>query len=312
LDAMLQQREKDTFAGLWVQHTPTFRVIVQFTDQGPKDVAKYLPDPSLAPYIDIRRANMSYDQLISTQRHVVMALRGRKFDSGINIPANQVEVYVRDEQPLLHAFIEASFPIPANTQLVPVTELSRDEAQIYGGVAIRGCTAGWSVRNSAGATGIATAAHCGNTQSYKGVSLPFVAQKYGGSCDVQWHKDGSHTAVAKFVADNPSAPRVVSALRSRANQAVGSYVCKRGKTTGYTCGYITDKNFRPNHPNGTATFIRVHRDNVNLSDPGDSGGPWFNTNTAYGVHKCGIGANDSCYMAIDYVSSCLGVTVVTQ
>ena len=31
LDAELSIKEAETFAGLWIEHTPTFRVIVQFT-----------------------------------------------------------------------------------------------------------------------------------------------------------------------------------------------------------------------------------------------------------------------------------------
>lgn len=43
-----------------------------------------------------------------------------------------------------------------------------------------------------------------------------------------------------------------------------------------------------------ATYIRVHKDGDDLSSGGDSGGPWFLSGTAYGIHKCGIGT-DSCY-----------------
>lgn len=85
-------------------------------------------------------------------------------------------------------------------------------------------------------------------------------------------------------------------------------------TTAYTCGYISSKNFVYQ---GAATYIRV--DNTagynDLSSGGDSGGPWFLSNTAYGIH---VGAptddpNDAVYMAVNYVdSSGLGITVMTS
>jgi hypothetical protein len=91
-------------------------------------------------------------------------------------------------------------------------------------------------------------------------------------------------------------------------------VCKNGKTTGYTCGNISSTTYSPSYvTNAAATFIRVHESsNGNLSEGGDSGGPWFLVNTAYGTHSGSPGANpnDALYMAINYVSS-LGVSVLT-
>jgi hypothetical protein len=64
-------------------------------------------------------------------------------------------------------------------------------------------------------------------------------------------------------------------------------------------------------PSSNATWIRVHQDGVNLSEGGDSGGPWYFGGSAYGIHHCGIG-NDACYMAVNYIGSAgLGLTVRT-
>jgi len=67
--------------------------------------------------------------------------------------------------------------------------------------------------------------------------------------------------------------------------------------------------------------IHVQRINVgayDLADSGDSGGPWFDGNTAYGTMRAKItpGTNgvgtDAVYMAVNYVESGLGVTVMTS
>ena len=103
----------------------------------------------------------------------------------------------------------------------------------------------------------------------------------------------------------------------RNDQAIGGYVCKYGKTTHYTCGYISDKDYQPSYvPNASATFIRV--DNTagydDLSSGGDSGGPWFLVYDAYGVHSGSPGAdkNDAIYMAVNYISPGIGVSVMTS
>ena len=99
--------------------------------------------------------------------------------------------------------------------------------------------------------------------------------------------------------------RSITSTKGRTSQVINEFVCKYGKTTGYACGYITDKNFAPGYvPNVNATFIRVHRDGVDLAQSGDSGGPWYSNQTAYGILS-GENGQDGIYMPINYVSECL-------
>ena len=83
---------------------------------------------------------------------------------------------------------------------------------------------------------------------------------------------------------------------------VGDPVCKYGRTTGYTCGTIESKTYDPDgsETQFAATFIYVDGGDVNLSEPGDSGGPWFYGTSAYGIHHGGLG-NDSVFMAQNYM-----------
>ena len=120
------------------------------------------------------------------------------------------------------------------------------------------------------------------------------------------------------VGDMSKCKRITGTVH-RTSQSVGEYVCKYGRATHYTCGYIDTKNYRPdpdNIPGPSPTFIRV--DNTagygDLSDSGDSGGPWFNTNDAYGTH---VGSpagdsNDAFYMAVNYISRGIHVDVLTS
>ena len=57
LQKRLQIGEADTFAGLWVEHEPQYRVVVAFTHDGQETIGKYVaPDSELAGLIEIHPA----------------------------------------------------------------------------------------------------------------------------------------------------------------------------------------------------------------------------------------------------------------
>ena len=185
----------------------------------------------------------------------------------------------------------------------------RPEALFHGGQSISTCTLGFSVRNSSGTRGVTTAAHCSNSQAWNGRSLQFRSERYRDNYDIQWHTSSGDTVSNRF--ESGRGTRRCTATRSRSRQSVGNYVCKNGKTTGYRCGYIQSKSFAPSYvPSVNSTFIYVDGRSTNLSEGGDSGGPWFNGGTAFGTHSGGAG-NDSVYMPINYVSG-IGVSVLTN
>jgi hypothetical protein len=318
LEQRLSQQEKGTFAGLWIEHEPRFRVIVQTTGEVPEEESRmkaYVPENApLSSSIEVRKVGATLEQLISAQQASLRATRnlGVRFDSIIDVPQNRVELEVLNREAFRASLGRRGIRLPQHVEIVQVKELTVPQADIYGGVAISTCTAGWSVRNSEGVLGIATAAHCGNTQKYKGVLLPFQAESQSGSCDMQWHTDASYTAVPKFIGSSPSNIRPVTGMKPRSSQVIGGYVCKYGKITGYRCGRISTKNASLGYvTNSNNTFIRVRRINQLLSTNGDSGCPWFNGNTAYGIHSGGT-TNTAVYTAIDYLPTCVGVNLLTQ
>ena len=176
---------------------------------------------------------------------------------------------------------------------------------MYGGLPISTCTTGFTVRNSSGVRGVSTAGHCGNSQSLSGYSLTFRSERYSGSYDIQWHNASGHTYPNTIRVS--SSTRSITATRSRTSQTVGSQVCKQGKTTGYTCGTISTISYCAS---GACTWVRVAGNGYNLSEGGDSGGPWFSGNTAYGSHTYGIG-NDSAYMPVNYFAG-ISVSIATS
>lgn len=317
LSEALETQETGIFGGLWIQHTPDFRIVVQLTQGDLSSIRPYVEGGPLAGLVEVRRTHVSLARLEAAQATAIRAVRrlGVPVDAGLNVMQSRAELYVRDRLRFDAAVRNANIALPEHVEVLTVDELSHEQATLYGGLSLSTCTSGFAVRNSGGTRGITTAAHCGNAQSYSGTALTFQSERYTGAYDVQWHTHSGST-FRNWVFDglsDTSTPyyRTITATKSRTSQALNEFVCKYGKTTAYTCGYISDKSYLSSSPSdATATYIRVHRDGVNLSEGGDSGGPWFASNTAYGIHHSGIG-DDATYMAINYIST-LGLTVLTQ
>lgn len=231
-------------------------------------------------------------------------------DSWVDVKANSAKLNVTDEARLGRALRSASVEIPAAAQVVEVRELAAPAINIFAGVRLVNnaggyCTSGFSVYDRYGNRGVTTAAHCNNALSYGGRALTYVNERYGGSYDIQWHYRRDLTVQPRFFTGPGTRP--VEGSKGRSAQQVGEYVCKYGQRTGYGCANIMGKGFDLSYiPNSNNTFIGVYRkkpaDPIIL--PGDSGGPWFLVNDAYGITS---GTSESpnyhfgYYTAIDYV-----------
>ncbi len=301
LNARLQAAHPETFAGLTIEHQPEFRVVARFTRNGAEALGSAIADPALARVTVAERAAVPLAQL----RRRVEAAYGRVHGRGIEAAA---AVNVRGNRPEVHVLAgsaaAARAALGSEAAVVVVDRLPEREVLMYGGLPGSACTLGFSVQNGSGTHGVTTAGHCGNSQSYSGYSLSFQAEAEYGSYDIQWHTRSGDTfdPIIKV----GSGTRVITGTRTVSNQASGQWVCKQGITTGYTCGTISNTTYCWS---GACTWVYVSGGSTNLSEPGDSGGPWFSGYTAYGTHVFGSG-NNSGYMPIDYLSV-LGLTVRT-
>lgn len=309
LDAELAVNEKASYGGLWIQHSPQFRVIVQFTQGGEETIRPYIENEPFSDIVDVRLVEYSLEELKAAQISTQSKIRDLYIptNSGINVFDNRVELYVIERSQFDASIQDMKIQLPDQVEIVTVSELGTSETDIFAGLALSSCTSGFSVKNSNGVKGILTAAHCTDTISYLGIGLPFQGSAYGGPYDFQWHTAPGFDV--RNLAYDGTNNRYIYSTMHHDNQAIGSWVCKHGAATGYTCGYISDQNYDPG-ASFTADFIRVHRDGVDLSSGGDSGYPWFFSNIAYGVHTGGIG-DDSYYMAVNYIDF-LGLSVLTN
>jgi hypothetical protein len=98
LQEQLINNESDTFAGLWIQHEPSYRLVVAFTREGEATLASYIAGTSLEEIVEIRPADVTYKELQTIQVQVSRLLEPLVIpvSSGINIQENIVDVYVTD------------------------------------------------------------------------------------------------------------------------------------------------------------------------------------------------------------------------
>ena len=309
------EKYPDEFAGLWVQHEPEYRIYVRFTDVTRVHEDGRLAGSPVKEFLTIMKASVPLYQLISTQRQMYSILLNYdiQFESGINIAANRVEIYSASAEAIDNVLQKRNISVPPYVQIVQVDHLSQPATDIYAGLVFSPCTSGFSVlhnEQSEGILGISTAGHCGcagdycscqsppcsNTNSvyYNGTLLPLQGVEYHDSYDVEWHTAPGFTVRNLFFDGTYNV--YVYGIRSRSDQYVGEYVCKYGKTTGAGCGTISDLYY--SYRGGT--YIRVHSGTVDIGEPGDSGGPWYLGNIAYGIMTAHFpDNNDALYMPVD-------------
>lgn len=97
LGAELSMNETGTFAGLWIEHTPKFRVVVRFTSDGEETIKPYLKQfAELADIFEVRTANVSLADLQRDQANASYSVRALNIraESQINVYNNSIELYV--------------------------------------------------------------------------------------------------------------------------------------------------------------------------------------------------------------------------
>lgn len=314
LEEMLSLQEPG-FAGLWIEHEPKYRVVVRFKDAAAEGRLKArIADTPLAGLVEARPAAASLTELEERRSATLKRVRklGLAVDTDINVIENRVEVYSERPQSLRTGLASARATLPERVEILAVPGLAKP-AVLRGGDGDPGyCTGGFTVRSTdSSVLGISTAGHCGNTQSFQGLALPFVAEFFYDAADVQWHSACGYIDVSNEF-NSGLGYRACTGTRTRNQQAIGTYVCKWGTATGRTCGYIQSKSYNPSYipGNGEDSYIRVNGYGATLSAPGDSGAPWFVDNLAYGINSGTISDGDAIYMAIDYLAW-VGAAVLT-
>jgi hypothetical protein len=157
------------------------------------------------------------------------------------------------------------------------------------------CTSGFTVKNSSGVTAMSTASHCEGMNTYYNpngttIALTFVTEVKDADQDVEIHTS-AYVEQPEFYADSTTTARVLTGRRLRSSTAAGDQVCHRGATTGYSCGYVQLTNYTPTYAGAcgtvscSAVWVLVDGDANTACYSGDSGGPVFASQTAFGLLK---------------------------
>ncbi len=316
LGASLAANESATFGGLWIEHTPEYVVKAAFTEDGDATLQRYKKSKALAGVIESVAVDTTLNNLIAAQGSAKTSVSRTSVaaEYGVSVADNAVNVFTLDKEALKDALDKKGKELPAKARIKEVSALSAPThgTQIHGGEHLSTCTAGFSVKNSNGTQGITTAGHCRNNQSRGGTALTFKQEWHGGSYDLQWHTGPASQTVRNLVYDG-SGHRYIYSGRHWNDQAAGDYVCKYGKVTGADCGEIETKYYQmPGYVGNKWVLVRnVPGDNSDLSEQGDSGGPFFDGNVGVGIMSHEVDNTKAIYMAFNFIEN-VGLSLDTD
>jgi hypothetical protein len=126
METILETNEPETYAGLWIQHEPSFCVVIAFTRDGEETIKKYVSE-NLTGYVEIRTVKYTYRELLDIQLEVMAALRdvvGIPFEGGVYVQENCVEFRVTDRTEIDKAIEDGRLIIPECVRITVVSGLS--------------------------------------------------------------------------------------------------------------------------------------------------------------------------------------------
>ncbi|MFI7636070.1 hypothetical protein [Nonomuraea sp. NPDC049400] len=188
------------------------------------------------------------------------------------------------------------------------------DSYMRGGGNLSGCTTGFNIINGnfpsdPNSRLTTTAAHCGTgSRTYcnhptQGGCTTSSHVKRSTSIDIGSWTRGTFTLTRTFYYDY-NQPRYVYYVGS--NPAQGQNICNYGHARQYAaCGNV--KAVDQSYPNA-ANLVVMDR---SMTVGGDSGGPWYKYNTAWGIHHglCEIGVEfNSCFTPVTSIASALNAT----
>ena len=324
----LADRFAARLAGIAIDHRPAFRIVVTLTGDEPVSDEVLSLGSEAVPVTFRTGARVSHAELVGAITAYQAAIRASLIGPpgmGVDPRTGELVIVVsaadiaRDGAGPLRDRLAALTGVPVRLRIVDQPAL--DMAGLEGGVRVTGtvpgdphrylCTAGFVVSDGV-RTGLTTAAHCPDALSARGSDgvvrdLPFVGQWGWGNQDVQVNASADPLPAAFFADAAKTVSRTVLGARGRAGLRAGDVVCHRGERTGYSCSEVELTDFAPAGDLCGGACLPTW---TTIAGPscggGDSGGPVFLGDTAYGILKGGSYRSDgSCafyfFMSTDYL-----------
>ncbi len=323
---------KHRLAGVSVEHEPAYRIVVLLTGAEPVPDRTVVAGGMEVPIVFRTGARATGVEVVSAwmyHRDRIKAAVGNVSGAGLDQRTGELVLMVKGSDAdryrpgELDSAMERLAGVP-----VRIRVLDREDRNlsVEGGARVVGidpadgkryaCTTGFVVANGP-RTGIVTAAHCPDSLTYIGPQGTRTELSFDG----QWgwrHQDGQVHATPEalrplFYADTAKTLlRTVTGSRPRASTRAGDFVCRRGETTGYSCGQVELVDYAP-----PGDLCGGPCDPVWVTVPGpsckggDSGAPIFLGTTAFGIVKGGNYSRGTCnfyyYMSTDYLPTGWGL-----
>jgi streptogrisin C len=313
----------DRLAGISIEHAPAYRIVVLLT--GDRPVTNRSADG--IPIVFRTGARATRVEAVEAMRKHLIDLRSdlpNARGAGYDQSTGEVVLLVtradsdRYGVSAIRARAEQVSGVPVR---IAINELNESNMSVDGGGRVEGlnletklrnlCTTAFVVTNGE-TNAITTAAHCPDNLSYVDrdgttVTLPMIGSWGAAYRDVQLN--GSPNSPEPLFYSNRGAGtlrRLVS-WRNVASTRAGDFVCHYGESSGYSCATVELTDYAP--PGDlcggpcSPTWVTVKGPNCLA---GDSGGPVFSGEVAFGIAK-GVNRASSgqClfyyYMSTDYL-----------
>lgn len=293
IEKQLSEKFPNQFGGLYVVHSPEFRVIVKMTGNGQGLLKQITSDPLYT----VEKAETPVKQLYQLKDRIAKKLMADTkgfFTTNVNIREGVVEIRSLNIA-TIQALMTADLINNKNIRLIQVSSGGEDTATIYGGARLAGstqvCTTGFNV-SADGGDGIITSGHCDPQMTVSDVTFRFVSRAYKDSTtwgfDVQFMRPSSDQTYPNQFYKTSSTLETVSSVFYAADLPLNWPLCAYGRTTNaLKCGTLKGKfEVRRDNRGITGSFFRAATDDGSaFNTGGDSGGPVFGSGTAYGIIK---------------------------
>lgn len=128
LQVTLREKEADTFAAIWLEHTPEFKIVVLFTRDAEQKIKPYLTD-ELVDVVEARDVESSRAMLEDVDGEIKSMLLnlGIRVESELNVYENRITIFVNeaDRNQFDSAVKNKLIVLPNNVEIVTVWELGQ-------------------------------------------------------------------------------------------------------------------------------------------------------------------------------------------
>lgn len=296
----LEREEPTRFGGTYVEHSPNFRIVVKLVGAAEGLLARYTQNPLIVA----EKAQVPMTALRSKEAAIAKALQGNVEQALIYVDARSSKVKVAVKRGGRGRSILQGQNLLTPDVDVEEADTVAQKISVLGGRGIKNsyesASLGFSVMNPSGVRGVLTAGHFDECESpapagcvknqtatyvVDNTQLTFRGQSYGGANDFEWRSASTQSRHSNVITYGGGSYGYANMTIT----AVGTFqlnqqVCKQGNFSFYTCGTVTARVTYTDGPLSGYFYAIKNNAGGAMAVAGDSGGPVFGTNTAYGLN----------------------------